>query len=273
MSPATYLRASRFRDRPTLLPAPSIESISASMPGTRIVTSMWRIRPVELRTGRRHGVAVGTAYPTCGLRRTTSALGMTTETNSATRPDLPMTRPARLAAARRKKATQTREWRATRIAMGWPESRQVDAAISEALSFCTRPEFRLRDDFGETWLSLDRIFRVAILVLMRDGADRDLSQDAVRERLHPPSRHQAGAVPSIQMREEGYTPPPRRKDADWDEIDLRAMKAAATLPMGTVRGSPIGAPWIGRGRLGRSCRRCSRHHAGPGGFCWAKTVR
>lgn len=151
---------------------------------------------------------------------------MTTETNSATKPDLPMTRPARIAAARRKKAAQTREWRAIRSAIGWPEARQVDAAISEATSFCMRPEYAMHD--GESLcISVTRLFRVAVLILMRAGADRDMSQEAVRERLHPSPRFQKGSVPSIQMREEGYTPPPRRKDLQWDEIDLRAMKAAA----------------------------------------------
>lgn len=152
---------------------------------------------------------------------------MTTETNSAMKSNLPMTRPARLAAARRRKAEQTREWRAMRNAVGWPEARQVDAAISEAVSFCTRPEFAMHDGQG-VCVSLPRIFRVAVLILMRAGADREMSQEAVRERLHPSPRFQTGAVPSIQMADDGYTPPPRRKDLTWDEIDLRAMKAAAT---------------------------------------------
>ena len=152
---------------------------------------------------------------------------MTTETNSAKGPDLPMTRPARLAAARRKKAAQTREWRAMRAAIGWPEARKVDAAVVEAVSFCTRPEFAMHDGQG-VCISLPRIFRVAVLILLRDGADREMAQQAVRERLQPSPRFEMGAVPSVQMRDEGYTPPPRRKDLNWDEKDLVVMKAAAT---------------------------------------------
>jgi hypothetical protein len=152
---------------------------------------------------------------------------MTTETNSATKPDLPMTRLARIAAARRRKAEKTREWRAMRNALGWPEARNVDAAISEAVSFCTRPEFAMHDGKG-VCISLPRIFRVAVLILMRDGADRSMAQEAVRERLHPPARFETGAIPSIQMCEDGYTPPPRRKDLTWDQKDLVVMKAAAT---------------------------------------------
>lgn len=138
-----------------------------------------------------------------------------------------MTRPARIAAARRKKAAQTREWRAMRSAIGWPEARQVDASIVEATSFCTRPEFAMHDLEG-VCISLPRIFRVAILILMRDGADREMSTNAVRDRLMPAARFETGAVPSIQMASAGYRPPPRRKDLEWDGIDLRVMKTAAT---------------------------------------------
>lgn len=176
-------------------------------------------------TAPRRGV--GTAYPLVACEEPRHRRCMTTETDSAMRASLPMTRPARIAAARRKKAAQTREWRAMRNAIGWPEARKVDAAISEAVSFCTRPEFGLHDGEG-VCISLPRIFRVAVLVLMRDGADREMSQAAVRERLHPPARFETGAVPSIQMRDEGYTPPPRRKDLTWDEKDIAVMKAAAT---------------------------------------------
>ncbi|QYO75626.1 hypothetical protein [Devosia salina] len=152
---------------------------------------------------------------------------MMTATDSAMKPDLPMTRPARIAASRRRKAEKTREWRAMRSAIGWPEARKVDAAISEATSFCLRPEYAMHDGEG-VYISVTRLFRVAVLVLMRDGADREMSQAAVRERLHPPARFETGAVPSIQMRDEGYSPPPRRKDLTWDEKDIAVMKAAAT---------------------------------------------
>lgn len=152
---------------------------------------------------------------------------MMTETNSTATHQLPASRPARLAAARRKKAQQTREWRAVRSALGHPEARQVDAAIVAATSFCMRPEFASHDGLG-TCVSIPRIYRVAILILMRNGSDREMAQAAIRERLTPSPRFDMGSIPSAQMAMDGFTPPPRRKDLEWDEIDLRAMKAAAT---------------------------------------------
>lgn len=115
-----------------------------------------------------------------------------------------------------------------RNALGYPEARQVDAAISEAMSFCLRPEFVLTENGKKTWLSLDRIFRVTVLILMKDGADRTMAKDAVFERLKVPDRHdQHRSIPSSKMSDDDFKPPLRRKDLEWDEIDIRAMKAAA----------------------------------------------
>lgn len=108
------------------------------------------------------------------------------------------------------------------------ECRDVIEIASEPILHAeTQPEYAMHDGDG-VCINMTRLFRAAVLILMRDGADREMAQEAVRERLHPSPRFEMGALPSVQMRDEGYTPPPRRKDLVWDEKDLVVMKAAAT---------------------------------------------
>jgi hypothetical protein len=115
-----------------------------------------------------------------------------------------------------------------RQAVGMPEAHVVDRALSEAMSFCLQPVYAGHDG-NSVQLSLDRIYRVAVLVLMRLGADRDLAQQAIRQRLSPRASHsRPTTVPNFSMHEPGWRPPPCRKgDIEWTERDLAAMKAAS----------------------------------------------
>ncbi len=108
-----------------------------------------------------------------------------------------------------------------------PETIRIDRAISEAVVFCQRPRFALHDG-SSVFLSLERIYNVAVLILVRDGADRAMAQKAVRQRLNPRASHRRpGHVPSYNMHEDGFLPARRRKDLEWSENDFRAMKAAS----------------------------------------------
>ena len=148
--------------------------------------------------------------------------------NKAKPVDLPAPPAARRAAIKREKARQTREWRQERREAGWPETRQVDGALAEAISFSLQPDYSISDG-SEIHVSIERIFRVAVLALMRDGAARDLAQHAIRDRLAPRDAHwRPGNVPSLVGHRDDYLPYERRGGREWEEIDRAAMKAAAT---------------------------------------------
>lgn len=153
---------------------------------------------------------------------------MTEDTTSATTEQgLPQTPAARRAASRRAKAQKTREWRMERKAAGWPEARKVDAALAEGITFCLQPAFAITDG-AEVHISMERLFRVAALSLTADGYDRDLVQEAIRERLAPRPKHdQLGSVPSLHMHMPDYRPLDRRGGLKWSVKDLIAMRAAA----------------------------------------------
>lgn len=111
--------------------------------------------------------------------------------------------------------------------MGMPETIAVDRAISEAVVFCQRTSYALHDG-SSLFVSIKRIVGVAVLILMKNGADRRMAQRAVVQRLNPrPAHHRPGNVPSFHMHDDGFIPAPRRKDLEWSENDLNAMKAAS----------------------------------------------
>lgn len=152
---------------------------------------------------------------------------MSNSVDTSIDPKMPASRSARAAETRRRKAAKTREWRATRAAVGCPEARKVDAAVSEAVAFCTRDVF-LVTAAGSAFIDLRRMLRVATLVLVRQGYDRELAKSAIQERLRPRDLHESSIVPSIHMHEEGFQPAPRRGgDETWDDADIRTMKLAA----------------------------------------------
>jgi len=136
--------------------------------------------------------------------------------------------PARTRAARRRAAAEaTARWRGMRRAVGMPEAIEVDRAIREAVTFSLQPQYSLHDADG-VYISVERIFRTAVLVLQSNGADPDLAQEAVRKRLHPRDAHdRVGNVPSHAMHLPGFRPLPRKGDLEWTEADLRAMAAAS----------------------------------------------
>ena len=116
-----------------------------------------------------------------------------------------------------------------RIAVGMPEAHVVDRALSEAMVFCLKPRFSFKDGNGSVYLSMNRVHRVATLILMRDGADHLLAQQAVTSRLKPRKAHRgAHNVPSLSMVDANFSPAARRRDLDWEEHDLQSMRIAAT---------------------------------------------
>ena len=140
----------------------------------------------------------------------------------------PQTAPRTRAQRKRAAAEATARWRGMRIALGMPEARHVDRALSEAMVFCMRPRYALRDGDDSVYVSMNRVFRVAMLILVKGGADRDLAQSALASRLRPRKAHASPHnVPSVHMAEEGFVPAPRRKGMDWHERDLETMRMAA----------------------------------------------
>nr|WP_295884190.1 hypothetical protein [uncultured Devosia sp.] len=118
-----------------------------------------------------------------------------------------------------------------RQAVGMPEAHVVDRAISEALVFCMRPRYALRDLDDSVYVSMTRVFRIATLILVKNGADRDLAQAAIKSRLQPRRAHSgASNVPSVRMNDSGFTPAPRRRGLEWGQRDRDDMgRAAAPL--------------------------------------------
>ncbi|GLQ53611.1 hypothetical protein GCM10010862_08700 [Devosia nitrariae] len=149
---------------------------------------------------------------------------MTESTDSV---DLPIAPAKQRAARRRAAADATAKWRGIRRAVGMPEAAHVDRAITEAMSFCLQPVYAQHDGTG-VFVSLERTFRTAVLILMRNGADRELAQQAVRNRLAPRPHHsELHHVPSLVMHVDGFEPLARRGDIPWSEVDKRAMAAAS----------------------------------------------
>lgn len=109
-----------------------------------------------------------------------------------------------------------------------PEAIEVDRALVEAIPFCLRGEYAL--GVGKSaHISIDRLNRIAVLILMRNGANRALAQEAVLKRLRPREAHErSGNVPSPHMHEPGFDPLPRRGDLEWTQKDRIAMAAAST---------------------------------------------
>lgn len=148
---------------------------------------------------------------------------MIESTNSATATEAPRTR----ASKRRAAADATARWRQARREIGMPETIAIDRAISEAVVFCQRKNYALHDG-SSYFVSIKRIVAVAVLILMKNGADRRMAQIAVVQRLNPRASHgRPGHVPSYHMHEDDFLPARRRKDLEWSENDLRAMKAAS----------------------------------------------
>lgn len=140
----------------------------------------------------------------------------------------PMTAPRTRAQRKRAAAEATARWRGMRIALGMPEAHAVDRALSEAMAFCLKPRFSFKDGEGSVYISMNRVFRVATLLLVRNGADRVLAQRALTGRLQPRKAHRgAHNVPSLAMADANFVPSPRRRDLEWEEHDQESMRIAA----------------------------------------------
>lgn len=121
---------------------------------------------------------------------------------------------AKAAKTRRDTAARTRRWRRSRAAAGVPEARDVDRAISEAVSFSLQRVVLSTLDGEAPSLAVADIFRVAVICLVRDGADREEAKRAVRSRLEPRTEHaHPGYAPSIAPTRSGVVMKPRRGDS------------------------------------------------------------
>ena len=136
------------------------------------------------------------------------------------------------ASKRRAAANATARWREARREKGVPEAAAVDRAVTEAVAFCMSKALTFRDADGSTYISMNRIFRVAMLILMRGGTDSAVAMDAIKRRLvSRPAHDSAFGFPSLMMHEPGYRPPPRRGDHDWSEHDRKMMADASRPPL------------------------------------------
>lgn len=137
---------------------------------------------------------------------------------------------ARAAKARRDTAARTRKWRRNRAAAGVPEARDVDRAISEAVSFnLQRVVLSTLSGEGPS-VQVSDIFRVAVIALVRDGADREEAKRAVRARLEPRSEHEhPGYAPSLTPTRSGIVMKPKRADA-FHPADVAYLRELSGAP-------------------------------------------
>ncbi|MAN77648.1 MAG: hypothetical protein CML24_10750 [Rhizobiales bacterium] len=134
--------------------------------------------------------------------------------STATNTSVPDAVVSQRAAQRRATAARTRKWRRSRAAAGVPEARDVDRAISEAVSFqLQRVVLSTLNADGPT-LAVADIFRIAVIALVRDGANREEAKKAVRSRFEPRPEHKhPGYAPSITPTRTGVLMKPKRDDA------------------------------------------------------------
>ena len=110
--------------------------------------------------------------------------------------------------------------------------------MTEATAFCMRARFALNHE-ESVYISVKRVFDVATLILVRDGADRDKAQRAIAGRLRSRRSHTGGSnVPSVHMSAPNFEPAPRRKDLAWSERDHKSMRTSA-LPVNITAYDPV----------------------------------
>lgn len=105
-----------------------------------------------------------------------------------------MTRQQIRAAQRRDAADRARAYRARHRVSGTPLPRDVDAALSEALSFwLAREAPRLRADGIEpatAMVPLQELLKISRRILVqRGGADRTMTTEAIGRRIAPRDEH------------------------------------------------------------------------------------
>lgn len=129
------------------------------------------------------------------------------------------TRPQRIARQRRQASDRARKSRQKAKDARKPNSRHVDAAITEALCFAFLIEKSAKPD---TRIRLGDIYAVALLILIRNGFDRGMARKAISGRLAlRPEHHEAGHVPSTRLITR------KLPDRGWTRQEVELMSSLA----------------------------------------------
>src|SRR5690554_5060945 len=102
--------------------------------------------------------------------------------------------PKSRAAKRAMAAGRTRKWRKGRVEAGVPEARDVDRAISESITFILSV---VMESGGPPQVEAGALFRIAVIILVREGYDREQAKKAIHARLDIRDEHKSSTyVPS-----------------------------------------------------------------------------
>lgn len=142
---------------------------------------------------------------------------------------LPESRAARSARLRREAVDRTRAWRAERRKARVPESRDADRAVTEAAAFLIQLSTR-----KPVLINLRHLFRVAVIVLVRDGYELMAARRAIGTRLKPRPEHSSALLmPSIALATNDAVAPP--KGGSWTQADLDLVRSLPTEIAGAER--------------------------------------